>query len=199
MIVAKVTLKNLALSSLVNSSESSSTPLSSSIPSPENSLISTHAYNNHNDLNNKTSNSNNVSTSTSGLSDYVSSAKFRFINESIKTFEKNFNECKNDTNLKIKNSNLHYANENCFNHNNNVNYAEITKVNPNSFQNQNVAVNGSNGHYVIENRISKLKLNEKLNGTNKNLINCDNSFSNSSSRRVISNSIPIMKKNVCKI
>ena len=32
-----------------------------------------------------------MSTSTSGLSDYVESAKFRYLNDMIKYFEKNFN------------------------------------------------------------------------------------------------------------
>jgi hypothetical protein len=76
-------------SSFSSTAEASTTPLSSSIPSPASFTI-------HNNFRKHSANNNNglstVSTSTSGLSDYVASAKFRMINDTIKYFNKSFND-----------------------------------------------------------------------------------------------------------
>ncbi len=98
-------------------SQTSSTPLSSSIPSPASLTI-------HNNLKKSFYNNgiNSVSTSTSGLSDYVTSAKFRMINDTIKYFEKSFNE----------ENNFH---DSCSNNNNNNNKASLTDENIQSKEN----------------------------------------------------------------
>ena len=122
-----------------STAETSTTPLSSSIPSPASFTI--HNNFRKHSANNSNNGLNTVSTSTSGLSDYVASAKFRIINDKIKYFnDNNFND----------------SNEN-----------KIFK---------------SNDLIESNDLDQRLKTSENLNG-----------------KRLTSNSIPIVKKNVKKI
>ena len=146
----------MTLSALVPASESSSTPLSSSIPSPDTSLVES----------SKTSNINNVSTSTSGLSDYINCAKFRFINDSIKSFEKQFNNEKPRLTEPLSQNDAS-ASEGGLNHNET---SRELMAKPSQL----------NGH-CKPNQAPSLKPTSIVNGPTK---------------RIASNSIPILKKNV---
>ena len=99
-------------------------------------------------------NTNCMSTSTSGLSDYVESAKFRYLNDTIKYFEKNFN------NLDLVNG-INNIGEDYFYNNNNTNgNASFIK----EFGKFNLKPNGSS---IIEsvnlnnNSNNKLKANDR--------------------------------------
>jgi hypothetical protein len=124
---------------LVKSSESSSTPLSSSIPSLNSSLMFINNNNNNSNIK-KVSNINDVSTSTSGLSEYVNSNKFRYINESIKSFEKNFNDPLNSQ-LKLNEKMSHIRS--------NLNLE-------NRISNLSLNLNEANGH--VENNLSNKRI-----------------------------------------
>ena len=149
-------ISSMTLSALVPASESSSTPLSSSIPSPDISLIE----------GSKAANINNVSTSTSGLSDYINCAKFRFINDSIKSFEKQFNNEQPRLSEPPSQNGVSNSEGGLINHNE-ISRELMSKPSK------------SNGH-CKPNQAPSLK---PING-------------NGPTKRIASNSIPILKKNV---
>ena len=190
-------INNLAISTVVNKRQntidSSSTPLSSSIPSPETSMFSIHK-NFPNKKPNQTTTinpsiNNTVSTSTSGLSDYVHSTKFRYINDSIKSFEKHFNE-QNENSIEYSQKQQDSMNP-VKQRNGHINHGDHADL-----VNSIVTSNGtrhhsnSNGHSInnVENRMSRLKSNDKMNSVHTTSI-CNN-------KRIASKSIPIVKKKV---
>jgi hypothetical protein len=86
------TSKKIATNSLSSNGESSQSSASTStMPSP--TLSSDNLTINKNFAQNQSQNRclKTMSTSTSGLSDFVESSKFRYLNDTIKYFEKNFN------------------------------------------------------------------------------------------------------------
>lgn len=124
---------NGSLILLTQKSDSSSTPLSSSIPSPASLTIHSNFIKKTNGI--YTNGLNSVSTSTSGLSDYVTSAKFRMINDTIKYFERSFNEennfYNNSNEISLKSNQFNSINENIYNSNSNNNKNLELNLKPN--------------------------------------------------------------------
>jgi len=183
-------------------SDVASTPISSSIPSPDTSLLNLHtssdplntatnfiqkknfvsASNSTNNISNEPFTqprliNNNVSTSTSGLSDYVTSAKFRYINDTIKSFEKNFNEQRphgKTSSIGLVNSVLNDTGINM------MSQHLATKTNG---VDQFDAATSTSGELIGESRSSRLKFNGS------------NGHHGGGNKRIASKSIPIVRKN----
>ena len=192
-----------------NQAEVSSTPLSSSIPSPDTSMLNMNNFkqaikanpfkltsSSHSSISDLTSNSTNkahqssngqlannntVSTSTSGLSDYVTSAKFRYINDTIKSFEKNFNDRQpNGANGLSK---LNASRRSSANGLNGI--PDGIEMHANDTSHIDAATSTDMVGFCYENRVSRLKSNGSV-----------SSAGGSGNRRIASKSIPIVRKNV---
>jgi len=180
-----------------NGESSQSSTSTSTIPSP--TLSTTNIKNliaNNSDNNqivsahNKNRTLKTISTSTSGLSDFVESSKFRYLNDTIKYFEKNFN-----TNCDLVNGINSIGDEylsslNVFNGNQNdlfINEFNSLKLsskeneNPNNpFLNNNNEQQHSHDSFILNNRKGA------------------NNIKNQEGTRISSKSIPIAKKTSVK-
>ncbi len=123
-----------------------------------------------------------ISTSTSGLSDFVESSKFRYLNDTIKYFEKNFN-----TNCDLINGINSIGDEYLSSLNNNNNNSDFF-------------INEFNNFKLSSKENNKTNLNNNNNNNNFQVESYNNSrnskkFDSTDSNRKTSNSIPIAKKN----
>ncbi len=148
--------------------------LTSSSHSSISDLTSNSTNKAHQSSNGQLANNNTVSTSTSGLSDYVTSAKFRYINDTIKSFEKNFND-RQPNGANIRRSSANGLNG----------IPDGIEVQANDTGHTDAATSTDMVGFCYENRASRLKSNGSV-----------SSAGGSGNRRIASKSIPIVRKNV---
>jgi hypothetical protein len=179
----------VSVASNSNGESSQSSTSTSTIPSPTLSTtnIKHLIINSKNDseialAQNKNRTLKTISTSTSGLSDYVESSKFRYLNDTIKCFEKNFNK-----NCDLVNG--------------------INSIGDEYLSSLNIYNGNQNGLFINEFNQFKLSSKENENPNNQNLNNNtenqkhDSFINNGKSQegiRISSKSIPIAKKTSVK-
>ncbi len=189
---------SVVAANVIDDSSGSSTSTSSTLPSPNisnvnlkdinSSTVMTATLTDQKCVNEKELNS--VSTSTSGLSDYIESSKFsRYMNE-VKNFERQF------FNGSVANNNLSY------NHcNNNIKPSNLINININTLQ-ADIFSNSDFNDFLKKNNDNIYKINnielkakQQTNGFNTNSKCSNNNGNVNLNVKKASNSIPIINGN----
>lgn len=165
-----------------NGESSQSSTSTSTIPSPTLSTANLKHLMHKNEIDsaqNKNRTLKTISTSTSGLSDFVESSKFRYLNDTIKYFEKNFNNNCDLVNGINSIGDEYLSSLNIFNGNNG---------------------NSQNDFFINEFNNFKVSSKENENPKNSQQLEVSTLLKSSTNKardcnRKASNSIPIVKKN----